>query len=152
MYKNIRTASSFCRVVIAFVLLAGFAIPSNAFGAEIKVLCTSALAGAMKKLEPQFERETGNKLVISYDETAGVVKRIKAGETADVVIVTASALDNMVRLEKSRSKAARPLPSVALGSRFVEVHHGRTSARPRPSSELCLTPSRLLTRTQPMAV
>jgi molybdate transport system substrate-binding protein len=101
MHKNVRTVSlSIRRVVIALVLITALAIPSNAFASEIKVLCTSALTGAMEKLGPQFERETGNKLVLSYGATGGLLNRVKNGEAADVVIVTAPALDSVVKLGK----------------------------------------------------
>jgi molybdate transport system substrate-binding protein len=101
MHKNVGTTSfSMRRAVTALVLITGLAIPANAFASEIKVLCTSALSGAMEKLGPQFERETGNKLVISYGPTGGLLNRVKNGDAADVVIVTAPALDSVIQLGK----------------------------------------------------
>ena len=119
MHKHVRTiSSSMRRVVIALVLIAGLAISSNAFGSEIKVLCTQALTDAMAKLGPQFERETGNKLVISYGVTAILKDRIKNGEAADVVIFTAPALNEMVGMgkvvEQSRTAIAQTGVGIAI--------------------------------------
>jgi molybdate transport system substrate-binding protein len=97
MHKNVRTVSSSMRRLVIALILMGLAIPSSAFGSEIKVLCTQALTAAMAKLGPQFERESGNKLVIVYSGTGGLLSRIKNGEASDVVIVTAPALDNLVK-------------------------------------------------------
>jgi molybdate transport system substrate-binding protein len=116
MHKNVRTiSSSKRRVVIALVLIAGLWIPSNAFGSEIKVLCTQALTGAMEKLGPQFERETGNKLVIGYGATGGILNRFKNGEAADVVIVTAPALDTMVKLGKIVAPGGTAIAQTGVG-------------------------------------
>ena len=133
MYKNMGTTSPFCKVVIAFVLMIGLAIPSNAFGAEIKVLCTSALAGAMKKLEPQFEHRTGNKLVVSYGETVRIVNRIKNGETADVVIVAAPALDNMMKMGKIVEQGRTTIARCGIG---IAIRRG--APRPDISSAAAL--------------
>lgn len=119
MNKNVRPISLFTRrAAIAFVLITGLAIPSNAFGTEIKVLCTQALTVAMAKLGPQFERETGNKLIITYGGTGGLVNRIKNGEAVDVVIVAKPALDNMVKaakiVEQSRTSIAQTGVGIAV--------------------------------------
>ena len=126
MHKNVRTVSlSIRRVVIALVLITALAIPSNAFASEIKVLCTSALTGAMEKLGPQFERETGNKLVISYGATGGLLNRVKNGEAADVVIVTAPALDSVVKLGKIVEQGRTPIAQTGVG---IAIRRGA----PRP--------------------
>jgi molybdate transport system substrate-binding protein len=111
--------------VIALVLITGLAIPSHAFASEIKVLCTSALTGAMEKLGPQFERETGNKLVLSYGATGGLLNRVKNGEAADVVIVTAPALDNLVKLGKIVEQGRTPIAQTGVG---IAIRRGA----PRP--------------------
>jgi molybdate transport system substrate-binding protein len=126
MHKNVRTGSlSIRRVVIALVLTTALAIPSNAFASEIKVLCTQALTGAMEKLGPQFERETGNKLVLSYGATGGLLNRVKNGEAADVVIVTAPALDSVVKLGKIVEQGRTAIAQTGVG---IAIRRGA----PRP--------------------
>jgi molybdate transport system substrate-binding protein len=66
--------------------------------AERNVLCVVAMKSAMSELVPQFERATGDKLLIEY-ATAGVVSaRIDSGENVDVAI---SARQQIASLEKS---------------------------------------------------
>jgi len=117
------------RAVMACVLIAGLAIPSNAFGSEIKVLCTQALTAAMAKLGPQFEHETGNKLVIIYGGTGGLVNRVKSGEASDVVIVTTSALDSMVKMGKIVDQSRTAIAQTGVG---IAIRRG--SPRPDISS------------------
>ncbi len=126
MHKNVSTIFSSRRsAVIALVLIAGLWIPSNAFGSEIKVLCTSALTGAMEKLGPRFERETGSKLVIGYGATGSILNRFKNGEAADVVIVTAPALDTVVKLGKIVASGGTAIAQTGVG---IAIRRGA----PRP--------------------
>src|SRR5208283_5329421 len=47
-----------------------------ASAAEINVFCTQALMGTFAKVGPQFERDTGNKLTMTYGATAQLVARM----------------------------------------------------------------------------
>jgi molybdate transport system substrate-binding protein len=75
---------------------------------EITVLTLVALTSALDELAPQFERMTGNKLKIGYSLIADVKKRIIAGETADVVILSRPAMDDL-RSWTSLRPAASPM-------------------------------------------
>ena len=55
--------------------------------ADIKVLASNAVAEVMKDLVPEFERTTGQRVVVDYGPTNGIMARIKGGEAADVVIL-----------------------------------------------------------------
>lgn len=72
----------------------------------------------MAKLGPQFEHETGNKLIIIYSGTGGLLDRIKKGEAADVIIVTAPAVDNLAKqgkiVEQSRTAIAQTGVGIAI--------------------------------------
>jgi molybdate transport system substrate-binding protein len=68
--------------------------------AEIKVLTSVALTSALDELAPQYERATGNKLVIGYSLIADIRKRIIAGETADVVILSRPVMDELQKQDK----------------------------------------------------
>jgi molybdate transport system substrate-binding protein len=68
--------------------------------AEIKVLTSVALTSALDELAPQFERATGNKLTIGYSLIADLRKRILAGETADVIILSPPAMEELQKQEK----------------------------------------------------
>ena len=106
------------RARIALLLLASIVFSSNAFGAEIRVFCTFGLQGAITQLGPQFERETGNKLILTFGPTGGVAARVKNGEPFDMVIVSETAMAGLVKLgkvvEQGRTDIARVGISVAI--------------------------------------
>jgi molybdate transport system substrate-binding protein len=68
--------------------------------AEVKVLASVALTSALDGLAPQYERATGNKLKIEYSLIVDIKKRMIAGETADVVILSRPAIDELQKLDK----------------------------------------------------
>jgi molybdate transport system substrate-binding protein len=62
---------------------------ATADGAEIKVISAKAAGLFLGELAPQFERLTGNKVTISYDEAGIVRKRILGAEAFDVTFLPA---------------------------------------------------------------
>ncbi len=63
------------------ILLAqGFA----AEAAEVKVIAAAPISAVFKELGPQFERDTGHKLVTKFASTPVVKREIDAGETFDL--------------------------------------------------------------------
>ena len=68
--------------------------------AEVKVLTSVALTSALDELAPQFEHATGNKLNIGYSLIADIRKRMLAGETADVIILSRPVMDELQKQDK----------------------------------------------------
>jgi molybdate transport system substrate-binding protein len=67
-----------------------FVVPAvSAHGAEIKIISAKAAGLFLGELAPQFERATGNKVNISYDEAGIVRRRILGGEDFDVTFLPA---------------------------------------------------------------
>jgi molybdate transport system substrate-binding protein len=62
---------------------------------EIKVLTSVALQSALNQVAPDYEKATGNKLNIGYSLIADVRKRMLAGETADVIILSRPVMDEL---------------------------------------------------------
>ncbi len=119
MHKTIGMKfSSMGRAWIGLLLLGSVMFPSNAFSSEIKVFCTQGLTGVMTKLGPQFEHESGSKLLVTYGPTGGLVARVNKGESFDVVIVSNTALENLAKQGKvvdgSRTDIARAGVGVAI--------------------------------------
>jgi molybdate transport system substrate-binding protein len=82
----------------AVVILLCQCIPAKA--AEVKVLSAAAMAAVLSELGNQFERSTGQKLVVGYD-TVGILRRqIAAGETFDVAILTPPIMDGLIAESK----------------------------------------------------
>ena len=65
----------------------------------IRALSTLAVQGALPGLIGGFERSAGAKVTADFAPTNGLVARIKAGETADVAILTREGIDELVGLE-----------------------------------------------------
>jgi molybdate transport system substrate-binding protein len=73
--------------------------------AEIKVFSTIGVQSALEELAPQFEKASGHKLNISWATAAILVKRVQAGESADLMVLTKQSLD---ALTKDNKASARP--------------------------------------------
>jgi molybdate transport system substrate-binding protein len=86
--------------------------------AEVKVLASTAMAAVIEEMAPQFERETGHKLAVAIANSATVMKRIGGGEAADVVILTDTGVDLLIKQGKvvsgSRVDIARSSVGVAV--------------------------------------
>lgn len=95
---------------VAMTTLVGVASLSVAQAAELKVLTSVALTSVLDELAPVFEKATGNKLNIGYDLIAVQRKRILEGETADVIILSRAAMEE---LQKQDKLAASGLLNVA---------------------------------------
>src|ERR1700719_4990876 len=67
---------------------------------EVTVLTSVALTAALDELAPQFERATGNKLKIGYSLIADIKKRVIAGETADVIMLSRPAMEDLQKQDK----------------------------------------------------
>lgn len=84
--------------LLSFCVAASAAGGANA--AEIKVLTSVALTGALDELAPQYERASGNKLAIGYSLIADIRKRMLAGETADVIILSRPVMEELQKQDK----------------------------------------------------
>jgi molybdate transport system substrate-binding protein len=101
------------------------AIAPAAFAAEIKVMSTVALTPTLAELTPKYEASSGNRLVFVYSTIADLKKRIEGGETADVMILSRPALEEL----QTQGKIAQS--SIAnVGSSYVAV--GVRADAPKP--------------------
>lgn len=62
---------------------------------EIKVMTSNALRAVFGELAPVFERAHGHKIAAIFDPAQRMLKRIAAGETADLAISSAPAIDEL---------------------------------------------------------
>ena len=63
----------------------------------MKIFSTLAIQGAVETLLPRFEQATGLKPAIEWNTAPVLVKRLQAGETADVLILNRAGMDTMQR-------------------------------------------------------
>ncbi len=82
---------------------------------ELKVLTAGAFKQVVDALVPDFERQTGNKVTVDNGTTGELIKRIAAGETFDVLVVTPAAIDEMIASGKLVPGSRVILASVGVG-------------------------------------
>ena len=63
----------------------------------IRVLSTLALKGAVQGLASQYHKASGVRIDADFAPTLALLTRLRAGETADVVILTREGLDEVAR-------------------------------------------------------
>ena len=68
-----------------FLLLLAQSLAAQA--AEVKVFSGGGVRSVMTELAPMFERTTGHKVVTTFDSNDGLERRIKAGESFDVLLI-----------------------------------------------------------------
>ncbi|HEY2137070.1 MAG TPA: molybdate ABC transporter substrate-binding protein [Xanthobacteraceae bacterium] len=65
--------------------------------ADLKVFSTIGVQAALAELAPKFEQASGHKVAITWATAAILAKRVEAGETADLMILTQQSLEPLVR-------------------------------------------------------
>ncbi len=80
-------------------------LTSAASAAEVRVMISGGLTAAFKALAPEFERVTGNKVLIAYGPSMGttvnaIPVRLDRGEPADVLIMVGYALGDLAKQGK----------------------------------------------------
>jgi molybdate transport system substrate-binding protein len=79
--------------------------------ATLKVLCTIAVRGPVSELLPSLERSLGHTLDVTWGTAPMLVKRVEAGETADVVIPSVAGLEAMKKQGKIVDGTEVPIAS-----------------------------------------
>ena len=67
----------------------------------MKVLCTNGLKSVMLDLAPALERESASPLAMVWGATVGLAQDIAAGADADLAILTAEAVDDLIARGKA---------------------------------------------------
>ena len=76
-----------------------------ASAAEVRVMISGGLTAAFNALVPEFERQTGNKVLVAYGPSMGTTTnaipvRLERGEPADVLIMVGYALGDLIKKGK----------------------------------------------------
>ena len=83
--------------------------------ATINLFVSNSARGVLGELIPQFERASGHKVSISYDPAKVMLERIARGESADLAILGASAIDELVKSGRIDPASRRPVASCGVG-------------------------------------
>ena len=100
---------------------------------QIKVMLSAAFKEAYLELVPQFERATGHKVENLWVPSVQMMSRLKGGETADLVILSAASLDELRKagLISDRTDLARSGIGIAVksGARKPDISSGEAVKR-----------------------
>jgi molybdate transport system substrate-binding protein len=85
---------------------------------QIRVLSAGAVQPMVESLGAEFERESGHKLDVQFGTAGAVRDRLKAGEKADLAILSAAAIDALEKLglfvSGSRTDVGRTVTGLAV--------------------------------------
>lgn len=94
------------------LLLAGSAVAS---AADIKLMTTGAFRPVAQEVVPAFEKQTGNKVTIVSDTAGALIRRLRGGETFDVIVLTSDGLDALADIGTVTGDSITPLARVGIG-------------------------------------
>ena len=75
---------------------------------HLKVLSAGAVKYVVTDVAAKFTRDTGDEIELSFATIGGVQKRLEHGETADIIMGTASVIAQIEREQACSSRAAGP--------------------------------------------
>jgi molybdate transport system substrate-binding protein len=94
----------------------GAALCTTATGAaELKLLTAGAFKSTVVALLPDYEKMSGNKVSVENDTVGALMKRIEAGESFDVVVMTPETVDKLTGEGKVISGSRTNLARVGVG-------------------------------------
>jgi molybdate transport system substrate-binding protein len=108
---------------------------------NIRMLSTLGLMGAMRSLSSGFEDATGIHVDADFAPTLALLKRLRGGEPADLIILTREGLDEMIGEGRVIAASAADLARSFVG---IAVRAGQ--AHPDISSEAALRKALLAAR------
>ena len=102
-------------------VLATLFLSASAVAANIQVITSGAFAEALKALVPEYEKQSPNKVIISYGSSMGtapdsIPSRLARDEKFDVLILASPALDSFIK-----SGAVQPGTRVDLVASVIGV-------------------------------
>jgi molybdate transport system substrate-binding protein len=97
--------------ILVVLPLAPRAVAAN----ELQVLSAGAVSGAMKALAADYKAKTGTDAQFVFGNVGQIEDHLKAGDAADVVVLSASAIDDLAKAGSIGVASARPLGKVGMG-------------------------------------
>jgi molybdate transport system substrate-binding protein len=83
--------------------------------AEIKVLTGGAFKQVLLALIPEFEKQTGHKVIVDNATVGALTKRIGGGEAFDLAVLTPRAVDDLTSQGKFAAGSRQSLARVGVG-------------------------------------
>ena len=102
-------------ILFAGALTASLAFAGSAAAVEINVYSAGAVQEAERALAADFTRLTGNKVNFTVGTVGQIQEKLKSGAPADVIVVSAPALEQLEKAGEVRSASAAPLGRIGIG-------------------------------------
>lgn len=112
------------RHALTAALLASLALPASAQADEVTVFAAASLKNALDTIAADWQKQTGNTVVISYDSTAKLAKQIEQGAPADLFISASKKWMDTLSEEKLIKQDTR---HDILGNTLVLVASGKVA-------------------------
>jgi molybdate transport system substrate-binding protein len=87
----------------------------EAAAVEIKVLTAGAFKQVLLALVPEFEKQTGHKVIVENDTVGALTKRIEGGEVFDLAVLTPGAVNDLAGKGKFVAGSRQNLARVGVG-------------------------------------
>ena len=114
--KSNRVPSMKSHILGCVCLAAALCLPlTSSSAADVKVLTAGAFKQVVLALVPDFETQTGNKVIVDNDTAGGLQKRIESGEAFDVAIITPTIVDGLAASGKIVPNSRVNLATVSIG-------------------------------------
>jgi len=114
--KSNRVPSMKSHILGCVCLAAALCLPlTSSSAADVKVLTAGAFKQVVLALVPDFEKQTGNKVIVDNDTAGGLQKRIESGEAFDVAIITPTIVDGLAASGKIVPNSQVNLATVSIG-------------------------------------
>jgi molybdate transport system substrate-binding protein len=114
MMRQAKEAQMRTLLSLAIVVFAAGA-PGGVGAAEIKVLTAGAFKQVLLAVLPEFEKQTGHKVTVENDTVGALRKRIEAGESVDVAVLTPAAVNDLSGKGKLVTGTRADLARVGVG-------------------------------------
>jgi molybdate transport system substrate-binding protein len=88
---------------------------AGAAAAEIKVLTAGAFKPVVLALVPDFEKQSGHKVIVDNGTVGELQTRIEGGETFDVAVITPGVVDGLIAKGKIAAGSRLNLAGVSVG-------------------------------------
>jgi molybdate transport system substrate-binding protein len=112
------------RKLIVYAAIVVILSVCRAEAAQITVLSSNGVREAVSELIPQFEKATGHRVQVIWDGTLNIKKRLDSGEVADLVVMPAADVDELIASGKltpgSRVDLAKSIIGVAVRAGLVK--------------------------------
>lgn len=103
------------RKLVAIMIVLAACCTSSVLAADLKLLTAGAFKQVALEVVPEFEKQTGHKVIVENDTVGALTDRIEKGDGFDVAVLSPAALGVLARDGKIQSGSETKLASVGVG-------------------------------------